>query len=96
MSRLVAPHGGGELTPLLLEGDELKEEKKRAKALAEIKMSSRETSDLIMMGMGAFTPIDGFMGKDDWQGVCDEYTLVNGVFGLSLSPSPPQKGGQKA
>jgi sulfate adenylyltransferase len=28
-----------------------------------------------MMGIGAFTPIDGFMGKDDWKGSCETYTL---------------------
>ena len=28
-----------------------------------------------MMGIGAFTPLDGFMGKADWQGCCDNYTL---------------------
>ncbi len=31
-------------------------------------MTTRETSDLIMMGIGAFTPLEGFMGKDDWRG----------------------------
>lgn len=80
MSKLVAPHGGGNLKPLLLQGDELHEERKKAKSLIEVKMSSRETSDLIMMGIGAFTPLDGFMGYDDWKGVCDEMKLSNGVF----------------
>ena len=27
-----------------------------------------------MMGIGAFTPLTGFMTKADWQGVCDKYT----------------------
>ncbi len=86
MAKLVAPHGGstsgrgGELKPLLLHGEELHEERERAKTLTEVKMSSRETSDLIMMGIGAFTPLDGFMGKDDWQGVCDNMTMANGLF----------------
>lgn len=81
MAKLVSPHGRGGLKPLLLEGDELKEEKERAKTFREeVRMTSRETSDLIMMGIGAFTPLDGFMGKDDWQGVCDEFKMSNGVF----------------
>jgi sulfate adenylyltransferase len=80
MSKLVAPHGGGELRPLLLAGEELQEEMKRAKTLPEVKMSSRETSDLIMMGIGAFTPLNGFMGKDAWQGVCDQMSLPDGIF----------------
>ena len=45
-------------------------------------LSSRETSDLIMMGIGAFTPLDGFMGKDDWKSCCDDYKLSSkkGLF----------------
>jgi len=80
MSKLIAPHGGGDLKPLLLQGDALHEERKKAKSLTEIKMTSRETSDLIMLGIGAFTPLSGFMGYDDWKGVCDEMKLTNGVF----------------
>ena len=43
-------------------------------------MNSRETSDLLMLGMGAFTPLPGFMGKADWQGVCDKFRLTDGTF----------------
>lgn len=43
-------------------------------------MSSRETSDLIMIGIGAFTPLDGFMGKDDWREVCDAFAMADGTF----------------
>ena len=80
MSKLVKPHGSDDLKPLLLEGAEAAEESKKAKSLPKVFMSSRETSDLIMMGIGAFTPLDGFMGKDDWEGVCQEYKMANGVF----------------
>ncbi len=80
MSKLVPPHGGGELKPLLLAGAELESEKEKAKGLKKVEMSSRETGDLIMMGIGAFTPLEGFMGKADWQGVCDNYTMANGIF----------------
>ena len=31
-------------------------------------MSSRETGDLIMLGIGGFTPLEGFMGQEDWKG----------------------------
>ncbi len=75
MSRLVQPHGSTELRPLLLEGAERDQELARAKTLKQVPMTSRETSDLIMMGIGAFTPLTGFMGKDDWRGVCDEYVM---------------------
>ncbi len=80
MSRLVKPHGGGELKPLLLEGAALKAELDRAKGLKQVKMSSRETGDLIMMGIGGFTPLDGFMTRADWEGVCDGYKMASGLF----------------
>jgi sulfate adenylyltransferase len=75
MSNLVNPHGGKELKPLLLEGKEREKELKKAEGLKKVPMTSRETSDLIMMGIGAFTPLDGFMGKDDWKGICDKFQM---------------------
>ena len=33
-----------------------------------------------MLAMGAYTPLDGFMGHDDWLGVCKDMKLANGVF----------------
>jgi sulfate adenylyltransferase len=81
MSDLIVPHGKEErLMPLLLGGEELKAETKRAKGLKQIRITSRETSDLIMMGIGAFTPLTGFMTKADWQGVCDDFTMQDGTF----------------
>src|SRR5215468_318558 len=75
MSKLVPPYGGSELKPLLLEDHAHREEAAKALGLKKVPLTSRETSDLIMMGIGAFTPLDGFMGKDDWQSCCDEYKL---------------------
>lgn len=77
---LVKPHGSKELLPLLLQGKEREEEKKKAETLKKVPMTSRETSDLIMLGIGAFTPLKGFMGYDDWKGVCAEYKMANGLF----------------
>ncbi|MHB8474241.1 MAG: sulfate adenylyltransferase [Gammaproteobacteria bacterium] len=80
MSRLVNPHGGGQLKPLLLEGDALVAEKKRAATLPQVRIASREVGDLIMLGIGGFTPLDGFMTRADWQGVCDGMKMANGLF----------------
>ena len=81
MSELIVPHGKEEkLIPLLLEGSELAAEVERAKGLKQIRITSREASDLIMMGIGAFTPLTGFMGKADWQGVCDKFLMADGTF----------------
>ena len=60
MDRLVSPHGG-KLLPRLLKGEDLNRELDRAGHLPQIRMTSREASDLIMLGMGAFSPLKGFM-----------------------------------
>jgi len=78
--KLVPPHGASELKPLLLEGGERDDELKRAGSLPKVMMTSRETSDLIMLGIGAFTPLEGFMCNDDWKGVCDSCRMANGLF----------------
>ena len=78
--KLISPHGSKNLITLLLKGEELKEERKRAKTLPKAKISSREVGDLIMMGIGGFTPLKGFMGHDDWKGVCADMKMTNGVF----------------
>jgi sulfate adenylyltransferase len=77
---LVRPHGGGNLNPLLLKGKALAEEFERALTLPRIKVSSREKGDLVMMGIGGFTPLDGFMSFPDWQGVCAGMKMANGLF----------------
>ncbi len=69
MSNLVSPHGGGALRPLLVPEAERAAELARAASLRAVPMSSRETSDLVMLAMGAYTPLDGFMGRDDWRRV---------------------------
>jgi sulfate adenylyltransferase len=81
MSDLIPPHGKEQkLMPLLLEGAALKAEVEKAKKLKTITITTRETSDLIMMGIGAFTPLKGFMTKADWKGVCDKYLMADGTF----------------
>ena len=77
---LVNPHGGEALKPLLLEGDALLGERMRASRMRRIAVTSREKGDLVMMGIGGFTPLDGFMTHADWQGVCDGYRTASGLF----------------
>ena len=71
MSKLISPYGG-KLKPLLLKGEALKDSLEKAKSLPKIKMTTRERDDLVMMGIGAFSPLKGFMVKDDWKGICHE------------------------
>jgi len=92
MSRLVDPHGGGALKPLLAPEPERAAGLERARSLKRVPISSREASDLLMLAMGAYTPLDGFMGHDDWRGACVDMRLADGVFWpipitLSCEPS---------
>ncbi|MBF0371985.1 MAG: sulfate adenylyltransferase [Alphaproteobacteria bacterium] len=80
MSKLVPPHGGGELKPLLVPEIERAEQKARAAKLKKVPMRSLETSDVVLFAMGAYTPLDGFMGKADWHGVCAEMKTQAGLF----------------
>jgi sulfate adenylyltransferase len=77
---LVPPHGAGKLKPLLLSGNALGEERKRAESMPKVPVSSREKGDLVMLGIGGFTPLAGFMGRADWEGVCDGLKTAGGLF----------------
>lgn len=78
MSKLVAPHGG-KLTPVLLPEPQRAEALAKAKTLPTIRMTSRETSDLLMLGMGAFSPLTGFMDKANYESVVNTKHLTNGL-----------------
>ena len=80
MSKLVEPLGGNGLKALLVPQTERADELVRAQGLRKVSMTSREVSDTLMMAMGAYTPIDGFMGEADWRGSCLEMKLESGVF----------------
>jgi sulfate adenylyltransferase len=82
MAKLISPHGSPTLIELLLTGNELAEQKKKAASLRKVNLSSRETGDLIMLGIGGFTPLTGFMGYEDWKSVCSEMKMPskNGLF----------------
>ncbi len=80
MSKLVAPHGGKGLVCCLLEGSKREAELKKAAGLKQIEISARAKGDLIMMGIGGFSPLDGFMTKADWKGVCENFQMADGTF----------------
>ena len=80
MPGLVRPHGGGDLKALLLTGSALEAERERARTLPKLRVTSREKGDIVMLGIGGFTPLDGFMTHADWRGVCGDYRTASGVF----------------
>ncbi len=80
MSKLVAPHGGKGLVCALLHGSALEAEKEKAAGLKQLQISARAKGDLIMMGIGGFSPLEGFMNKADWKSVCENMTTADGTF----------------
>jgi len=80
MTQLVPPHGGKGLTCCLLEGAERDAELKKAEGLKKVDISPLVKGDLIMMGIGGFSPLTSFMTKADWKGVCDDFLLADGTF----------------
>ncbi len=80
VSKLVAPHGGKSLKALLAPTARRAGELARAQGLPQVPLTSREKSDVLMLAMGAYTPLDGFMGSADWRRVCLEMKLQNGIF----------------
>ncbi len=77
---LVPPHGGAGLKPLALSGEALAAATARARTLPALRISSREKGDLVMLGIGGFTPLDGFMTRADWEGVCKDFRTAAGLF----------------
>jgi sulfate adenylyltransferase len=80
MPQLVPPHGSESVKPLLLPEMERAEESRRAEKLRTVPLDSRAVSDVLMLAMGAYTPLDGFMRHDDWRDSCLDMKLSGGLF----------------
>ena len=77
---LVKPHGHSELSPLLVEEAERSDRLAEAKTLRPVSITSRELSDLLMFGMGAYSPLEGFMNEESWRKCCTDYKTDQGLF----------------
>jgi sulfate adenylyltransferase len=77
---LVKPHGRADLNPLLAEEAQRSDHLAKAKTLRRVTMTSRELSDLLMFGMGAYSPLEGFMNEESWRKCCTDYTTDQGLF----------------
>ena len=80
MPQLVPPHGSESLKPLLVPEVERTEERRRAEKLRKIPLDSRAVSDVFMLAMGAYTPLDGLMAHDDWRASCLDMKMTSGLF----------------
>jgi sulfate adenylyltransferase len=69
---LIKPHGGHLV-------DRLDEPPTGVERLETLTLTSREVSDLDMLATGALSPLEGFIGRDDYERVLDEMRLANGL-----------------
>ena len=82
-STLISPYGG-KLVDLMIPAESLDDFKAYANRLPSLQLSERSICDLELLATGAFSPLNGFMGKEDHQRVLDEMRLANG----SIFPIP--------
>lgn len=74
----IEPHGG-HLINRLATPAERDEFMAQADKLPRVQLDDRATSDLVMIAIGGFSPLNGFMGQDDYERVVEEMRLTNGL-----------------
>jgi len=75
---LVAPHGGT-LVNREVTGDEALVLRERAARLPVVRLGARAMSDLEMLAIGGFSPLDGFMTRQQYRSVVEHMRLPDGL-----------------
>ncbi|MBN1218446.1 MAG: bifunctional sulfate adenylyltransferase/adenylylsulfate kinase [Anaerolineae bacterium] len=84
-TNLISPYGG-KLVDLLAPTEAIDELKVYASHLPSIQLSERAVCDLELLAVGAFSPLDRFMGQADYRRVLDEMRLASGhLFPLPIT-----------
>lgn len=76
---LIAPYGGT-LVNLVANGDEREALIEEASHLPSIQISPRSVCDLELLATGGFSPLTRFMGRADYERVCEEMRLADGTL----------------
>ncbi|WP_217597900.1 sulfate adenylyltransferase [Cohnella sp. GbtcB17] len=91
----IQPHGGV-LVIRVLEGAEREQLLSQAGSLKSIPVNAWTISDLDLIGVGAFSPLTGFMNEQDYKSVVNGMRLANGIvwsIPITLTVSEDQAGG---
>jgi sulfate adenylyltransferase len=85
MTGLITPYGG-RLIDLVATAESAVELKARAARLHSVRLSERQACDLELLATGAFSPLDRFMGAEDYRRVLEEMRLAGGpLFPIPLT-----------
>ncbi len=76
---LIAPYGG-RLTDLLVPEKDRAGWREKAASLPSIQISPRTLCDLELLSVGAFSPVDRFMGEKDYRAVLKDMRLSDGAL----------------
>ncbi|MEE4174930.1 MAG: bifunctional sulfate adenylyltransferase/adenylylsulfate kinase [Xanthomonadales bacterium] len=79
MGAFKEPHGG-ELKNLYLDAEAAEQEKVRARELTSWDLTPRQLCDIDLLLNGAFSPLEGFLNRADYESVCTDMRLQNGVL----------------
>ena len=78
-SHLIPPHGG-ELIQLIAQPEKIAELKAHSKDWPSWDLTPRQLCDLELLVTGGFSPLQGFMTRADYEGVCHNMRLANGTL----------------
>lgn len=78
MAELSVPHGGT-LVNRWKHGDQAEQALKEAEKLPQIQVTEWTLSDLELIGIGAFSPLTGFLTQREWESVLDTMRLPSGA-----------------
>ncbi|NBI30384.1 sulfate adenylyltransferase [Chengkuizengella marina] len=70
---------GGELINRLITGQEREDLLNLVPFLPQIKVNTWAISDIDLIGVGAFSPLTGFLNEDDYKSVVEDMRLANGT-----------------
>ncbi len=78
--KILIPPYGGTLVDLVVRGEEREALLAEAAHYPSLQITDRNLHDLELLAVGAFSPLDRFMGKADYQRVLTEMRLADGTL----------------
>ncbi len=73
------PAHGGRLIDLVVSGDEAKTLREQAATRPVVTLNSRSLSDLELLAVGGYSPLEGFMAQADYRSVVSDMHLASGL-----------------